>query len=386
MINSWSDSSFEQNHVTALHLASKDGLLEVVRWLVECGADVNSRQTVFVRDHYESADSVLHLAVEGGYLELVEYLVGQGADVDYQMNIVFKLNQAYFLFAYEDCHHAWHVHGGKSPLQCASDKGLLEIVHYLVEQGANVNAARGHFCDLIGAGSALHFASRNGHLEVAKCLIEHGADVNASLTCFMVAEEDGESFLHNVGSALHLAVMRDHLELVEYLVGQGADIKCKAAFSNSIALGSHPLVDRFCTPEEFSRERKRGPEVANFLGRVAALFDYAVDLSMMELTSGPFFLRDTHRRAAPGPFFLRDTCRRVKEAFNTPFHVFVGTILCASRFRRRPLEDTVQGAATPLSRLPAGRVLRSIAQYAGVPLRSSGWVQVAAEARHLGLL
>jgi len=111
--------------------------------------------------------------------------------------------------------------------------------------------------------------------------------------------------------------------------------------------------------------------VANFLGRVADLFDCAVDLRIMGLTSGPFFLRDTRRRA---------------RELHALFHAFVGTIFCASRFQPRLVEVTEDGASSsPLLDLPA-ELFCPIAQFAGVPLRGSEWAQFAAEARRLGLL
>ena len=52
--------------------------------------------------------------------------------------------------------------------------GNLEIVQYLVENGANINAK-----DDDKGRTALMFASRDGHLEVVKYLVESGANINA---------------------------------------------------------------------------------------------------------------------------------------------------------------------------------------------------------------
>ena len=52
------------------------------------------------------------------------------------------------------------------PSRDASRKGHLDIVRYLVEQGADVTAEN---------NEAVHWASLNGHTEVVQYLVEKGA-------------------------------------------------------------------------------------------------------------------------------------------------------------------------------------------------------------------
>jgi len=110
-------------------------------------------------------------AAEKGNLELIKKLVEQGVDVH----------------ARDDAALRW-----------AAESGHLDVVKYLVEQGANVHA---------GDDLALRWAAGNGHLDVVKYLVEQGANVHA-----------GDD------AALRWAAGSGHLDVVKYLVEQGANV------------------------------------------------------------------------------------------------------------------------------------------------------------------
>lgn len=59
----------------------------------------------------------------------------------------------------------------ESPLMMASLKGLTEVVHQLVEKGADVNKP---------GWAPLHYAATNGHLEIMNLLLENHAYIDAS--------------------------------------------------------------------------------------------------------------------------------------------------------------------------------------------------------------
>ena len=63
----------DNNGWTVLHWAASCGHLEVVKWLIEHGADVTAKD----KDGW----TVLHSAAFGGHLEVVKWLVEHGADV-----------------------------------------------------------------------------------------------------------------------------------------------------------------------------------------------------------------------------------------------------------------------------------------------------------------
>ncbi|KAH7013595.1 ankyrin repeat-containing domain protein [Ilyonectria destructans] len=185
----------------AIQYASKLRHEEIVRLLVEHGADVNGRTG--------GTGSAVQLASGGGHLSIVKFLVEHGANV-------------------------------KSPpgrcgsaIQRASCGGHLSVVKFLLEHGANVNGPVGR------DGSAIARASGRGHLFVAKFLLEHGADPNLedpTALCsasFAGQKEMIELLLDNGatintpgrdGTALIAASLKGFKGIVKFLLENGADI------------------------------------------------------------------------------------------------------------------------------------------------------------------
>ncbi|HEU0177443.1 MAG TPA: ankyrin repeat domain-containing protein [Blastocatellia bacterium] len=70
--------------------------------------------------------------------------------------------------------HARDSHIGTTPLHCAAHRGFLEIVHALLDAGADI-MSRESCSDTI----PLHWAAEGGHLEVARLLVDQGSGVDA---------------------------------------------------------------------------------------------------------------------------------------------------------------------------------------------------------------
>ncbi|KAH8834360.1 ankyrin repeat-containing domain protein [Flagelloscypha sp. PMI_526] len=127
----------------------------------------------------------LEAASQAGNIEVVQFIVDNGADIN--------------------------ATGGAygTALQAAAEGRSLEVVELLVEKGADVNA-RGDY------GTALQSAARWGSLKMVQYLVEKGADVNAM----------GEHY----GSSLHAAAWCGSLEIVQFLVEKVTDVNAAEKF------------------------------------------------------------------------------------------------------------------------------------------------------------
>ena len=167
---------------TALYAASNFGHLDVVKYLISKGADVN------MKNDDRIGGTALNIASYKGYLEIVKYLVEKGADVN--------MKNGRF---------------GNTALIGVSN---LEVVKYLISKGADVNAKNND------GSTALMIASREGHLEVVKVLVESS---KGGLFSFFkkgnINDKDNDGW-----TALIWASSKGHLEVVKYLVSKGADI------------------------------------------------------------------------------------------------------------------------------------------------------------------
>jgi ankyrin repeat protein len=117
----------------------------------------------------------------------------------------------------------WHY--GWTDLALASYLGLKEVVQLILsEEETDVNAYDGTYQDYSSNyGTALQAASAEGHGEIVHILLDAGADVNL--------EGDGPYGSGQYGNALFAALARGHKEIVEVLVNNGADVNARCGRS-----------------------------------------------------------------------------------------------------------------------------------------------------------
>jgi ankyrin repeat protein len=186
--------------LSPLHWATHAGLLDVVRALLERGANPNlklSKDEALWRRYLKGA-TALHIAAERGHAELVQALLAAGAAPSTASN------------------------QGLTPLHLAVRAGHGRIVSALLQAGADAGAqTRGDLWQECFSGfhsrgtTALHLAAAAGHSEMVSELLRAGAPV--------------DSANHAGLTPLHLAAQLQRREIVEQLLSAGAraDVLCK---------------------------------------------------------------------------------------------------------------------------------------------------------------
>ena len=154
--------------------AAMRGDLDVVRELLERGADVNLAQG--------DGMTALHWAGEVGDAAMAEMLIYAGANID-----------------------AFTRLGDFTPLLIAAEAGNGPVVQVLVEAGADVEARTA-----VGGATALHYASQAGSVVAVETLLDAGADPDVRQTAW------GQT-------PLMFAASLNRVEALQLLLDRGAD-------------------------------------------------------------------------------------------------------------------------------------------------------------------
>ncbi|MFX3632784.1 MAG: ankyrin repeat domain-containing protein [Candidatus Pristimantibacillus sp.] len=185
---------------TILEYAFDNYEYEIVRMLIEFGADVNNKTSPALVD-----------AASKGDRSLFEFLLSKGADINAVNNVGHSaLSRAIAFENFEavtvliDLGISIEMHGGDS-LRSAAWNGDLSLVKRLVELGANLNYNVPDQVHSYGATPLAVAAGRN-HVEVVEYLIKLGADIT---TPDLLGER-----------AYHIAKQRGYHELAEYIKQQ----------------------------------------------------------------------------------------------------------------------------------------------------------------------
>lgn len=128
-------------------------------------------------------------AALNGDLASAKQAVAAGADVNWDTSVI-----------------PW---GDSTPLQLAARHGHIEMMRYLLENGADIN----HTSDY--GTIALHHAAANGQTEAVKFLVTAGSDINA-LSIYK------QTPLHYCGIGSN-----PNVEVVNYLIAAGADTRIR---------------------------------------------------------------------------------------------------------------------------------------------------------------
>ena len=177
---------------TPVMVASRSGSPASVDQLISMGANVNARGA--------RGQTALMWAASQKHPDVVKVLLAHGADVHARSDVWSEV-MAVPPHGHPDYNRAI-PHGGDSALMFAVRAGDLLSSTLLIAAGSNVNDA-----DAWGV-SATVLAAHAGYGELVEFLLDHGADANAARAGF---------------TALHAAIMRRDEKMVSALLAHGAD-------------------------------------------------------------------------------------------------------------------------------------------------------------------
>ncbi|KAJ5352445.1 hypothetical protein N7452_001419 [Penicillium brevicompactum] len=259
----WSSRTYSECE-PPIHLASRMGLIRIVRNLLDLGVDHNADKSgvygsALIAASYAGHEDVVQLfldqgvdvnvkggaggnallaAVDQGHESLVRRLLDRGADpndgvfrTEAELELVktmilsllkgagpgSEFGHAITAASYHgnenlvqmilDCHGDVNARGGRqgTALRAAALKGHEAIVKLLLNRGADINEGADR------SRSALDNASSRGHIMTVQILLDRGAQVNG--------KENGYS------SALKSASSNGHDEIVQMLLARGAKQK-----------------------------------------------------------------------------------------------------------------------------------------------------------------
>ena len=216
----------------------KEGKLEIVKFLVENGANINSQI------------SPLITASKHGHLEIVKYLLDQGININYNIGS--------------------NACCGVIALNKAAINGHLDIVKVLVER-----------CDLdiTNIANVIDYATTKGNLEIVKYLIEH-YNVNIEITNAMQKalfgyHMDIVNYLLEKGANLHfqndymfrLAIYQGNLKVLKYMIEHGSDIHYDNDYLHKTIHAKNfvDIIDYVKSLEEPKQVEPEQPDIASLI-------------------------------------------------------------------------------------------------------------------------
>ncbi len=250
----WQDG--ENFNRTPLHRAAGYGRVEVVRMLIDAGADLD------VQNNW--GWTPLHYAIGNGQVEIARMLIGAGARKDIpnnQGNLPYDLayNEELKKLLEPNLSESFEPHdpyelmiippNKKAEMivgEIKKNKPNLNLVNDLIVLGANVNVQDND------DNTPFHWAAYYGRVEIARMLIDAGADVNVQDTDdwaplhyatrdgileivqmlidakanLDVQDEDGRT-------PLHWAAGTGRVEIARMLIGAGADVNVQNEFEQT---------------------------------------------------------------------------------------------------------------------------------------------------------
>jgi len=255
-------ATIAQNNNKILLFAIKIGNLDLIKFLIEVGVDVNH-----CSNH---GTTPLIFTIERGNLELVKFLITNKADPN---------TKDYY---------------GHTPLIKAIVVGNLDMVNYLINHGANVQE-KGESNTI-----PLIVAIKNRNIPIVKSLVDHGANINESdrygisplIYSIKNMDVDTVKYLVDAGADVERcdkagetplihAIINGNLAIIKYLIEGGVDVNRRnssghkplvIAFKNSNHQIVQCLIDSGANDDDPTEEGKRTSEKTSINNSLSILF------------------------------------------------------------------------------------------------------------------
>jgi ankyrin len=198
---------------------SQEHGVDIVRLLLERGADVNAQKNLF---------TLLHSAALNGRLEIAQLLLDHGANAKAEnewretaLHVVSRgeydsqdhgVGISRLLLKHSADVHADNKYNDTA-LSLAAFNGKLEITRLLLYHGANPNVENDQGYTPLHQVSQGKYNSQGDGVGIARLLLERGADVNAQTK--------------NKFTPLHSAALNGKLEIAQLLLDHGANAKAE---------------------------------------------------------------------------------------------------------------------------------------------------------------
>jgi ankyrin repeat protein len=198
---------------TAVHTAILFGKYDILKLLIENGADINAKDN--------QGNSPIHGAIENNEIHILRLLIEKGADINAKNNL------------------------GQSPLHLAVELDNFNCAQVLILSRVDINAQNN-----LGQ-SPLHLAVELENFNYVQVLILNRANINALDA--------------NRNSPIHIAIKNGNIEIMEYLIISRADLTIRNADGLTpfeIALQNENIeimryiINNTTDPEERSRRRQ----------------------------------------------------------------------------------------------------------------------------------
>lgn len=169
-------------HLPSVIVASTQGNLEIFKLFIENGASIDYQDS---KTGLTPLLSLCQISNNNQNLEIIKYLIENKADLE-------KYNK-----------------DGDNALICCSKFGYTEIIHELIKGGVNINSKQNN----VSKNSSLHLAVDYNQNGIVKLLLENGADIN-------ILNELNQS-------PLYYAIKNGNMIMIKILLERGAEIEGK---------------------------------------------------------------------------------------------------------------------------------------------------------------